>query len=76
MIRNILIAVMLVSWTLFILSVLLMSPKWWVGFGIWWASESSNEYWSKKSIETTLKKVAIITSVIFIISVISLPYTK
>lgn len=75
MTRTILIAVMIISWVLFVASVLLMSPKGWVGFWIGWA-ESTNEYWSKKSIETTLKKVAAVCSVIFITTVLFLPYTK
>lgn len=75
MIRIILIAVMLISWVLFIGSVLLMTPKGWVGFWIWGA-ENTNEYGSKKSIETTLKKVAAVTSVIFVATVLFMPFVK
>lgn len=66
---------MIISWLLFIVAVLLMSPKWWLGFWIGWAAWS-NEYWSKKSVENTLKKVAMVTSVIFVLTVIFLPYVK
>lgn len=73
--RTLLIVLMVASGLLFILSVLLMSPKWGLGFGLWWAS-GSNEYWSKKSVENTLKKVAIVTSIIFVCTVIFLPFVK
>lgn len=73
--RYILIWILVVSGLLFIGSVLLMSPKWWIGFGIGWQS-GSNEYWSKKSIETTLKKVAVITGIIFVVCACILPYQK
>ena len=69
----VLITLMILSGIIAIFSILLMNPKGWLGFGIagiaW-----SNEYGSKKSIETTLKKAAYISIVIFIISVILLPY--
>ncbi len=70
---TLLVAVLIVSGLLFVLSVLMMSPKWGLGF---WISGigGSNEYGSKKSIETTLKKVANISIAIFIISAVLLPY--
>lgn len=66
---------MIASGLLFIFSVLLMSPKWGIGFGLW-GSSGSNEYWSKKSVENTLKKVAIVTSIIFMGTILFLPYVK
>lgn len=73
MLRTLIILVMILCWCLFVLSVLLMSPKWWLWFWIGWAA-GSNEYGSKKSVEHTLKKVAIITSILFMLCVIALPY--
>lgn len=67
--------ILVLSWIIFIWSVLLMSPKWWLGMWIAWFSWS-NEYWSKKSVESTLKKTAIISVSIFIVTVILLPYIK
>lgn len=73
--KSLLIAIILVSWIVFMWSVLLMSPKWWLWIGIGGMS-GVNEYGSKKSLETTLKKVALFTSLIFVVSVVILPYTK
>ncbi len=71
--RYLLIWLLLITGILFIWSVLLMSPKWWLGFGIG-GQAWSNEYGSKKSIETTLKKVALITGIIFVCCACLLPY--
>ena len=65
---------MFLSGILFMISVLLMSPKWGLGFGIWWSATWWNEYGSKKSVEHTLKKAAILFCVIFVITVILYPY--
>lgn len=66
---------MVLSGIAFVGSVLLMSPKggiWlWIG-GISWG----NEYWSKKSLEGKVKKIATVTSIIFIIASLLLPYSK
>jgi len=70
---GILIIVMIISAIIFIWSVLLMSPKWWLWMGIWGMWQSW-EYGSKKSLEWKLKYIAIITSVVFIVSVLFLPY--
>lgn len=59
----------------FVVSVLLMSPKGGLGLGIGWVS-SSNEYGSKKSIEATLKKTARISGGIFCAIALFLPYIK
>ncbi len=75
MLSTILVIVMIISGIIFMLSVLLMNPKGGLGFGIGWLG-GVNEYGSKKSIETTLKKTAIISIVIFIITVLIYPYVK
>lgn len=65
--------IMILSGALFILSVLLMTPKW----GLWfWITgmATSNEYSSKKSVESTLKKTAIISIILFTLSAIVYPY--
>lgn len=59
---------------IFVWSVLLMSPKWGIGLGIGGMS-GANEYGSKKSLETKLKKVAVAAIVIFVIIALILPYT-
>ena len=73
--RAILITIMVLSWIVFIGSVLMMSPKWWIWMwigGLSW----SNEYWSKKSIESKLKQIAVVSWIIFALTVLVLPYTK
>ena len=65
--------VMILSGILFIISVLLMSPKWGLWFGIGGMS-TSNEYSSKKSVESTLKKSAFLSILIFGISAMVYPY--
>ncbi len=70
--KSILITVLIISGILFVASVMLMSPKWWLWIIAWFSW--SNEYWSKKSVETTLKKTAYITAIIFIICALFLPY--
>ena len=72
---GILIAVMIISGILFMGSVLLMTPKWGLGFWIGWVSWV-NEYGSKKSIETTLKRVAIVSAVVFVLSVFIYPFVS
>ena len=73
MMYTLLVAILVVSGLLFVLSVLMMSPKGGLGFGISGIG-GSNEYGSKKSIETTLKKVANISVALFVIAAILLPY--
>ncbi len=70
-----LIIIMILAGIVFVGSVLLMSPKGGIGMGIWWLS-GANEYGSKKSLETKLKKVAIAAGVIFILIAVILPYTS
>ena len=66
---------MIIVGIIFVTSVLLMSPKWWLWASIWWIAWS-DEYGSKKSLEWKLKKIAIITGIIFIILVLILPYVS
>lgn len=73
--KTVLIGLMFLAGIVFVISVTLMSPKGWLGLGIGGVS-SSNEYGSKKSIESTLKKVALVTGIIFIAIVLYLPYVK
>lgn len=61
------------SGVVFITAVMLLAPKWGIGFGIGGAAWS-NEYGSKKSIEGSIKKVAFISIIIFIATVIVYPY--
>ena len=65
--------VMILSGILFIGSVLLMTPKWGIGFGIG-GMATSNEYGSKKSIENTLKKSALINIIVFTACAMVYPY--
>lgn len=73
--KTVLIGLLFLSGILFVISVMLMSPKGGLGLGIGGVS-SSNEYGSKKSIESTLKKVALVTGIIFVAIVLYLPYVK
>lgn len=72
--RTLLIILMIASWTIFIITVLLMSPKGWLWLGIGWLG-NSNEYGSKKSLEGKLKNIAILSGLVFVITSIILPYT-
>jgi len=74
MISTVLIVIMILSWVVFTTSVLLMSPKWWLGMGIGWVS-GSWDYGSQKSVEWKLKYLAIVTSIIFVATAIALPYS-
>ncbi len=65
--------IMLLSGIIFILSVLLMTPKWGLWFGVWGMS-TSNEYGSKKSVESTLKKSAVFSIIVFALTVVIYPY--
>ncbi len=71
-----LIIILIVSWILFVWSVLMMSPKWWLWAWIAWFGWWAWDYGSKKSVEWTLKKVAYVTSIIFVLSSIILPYAN
>lgn len=73
--RTFLIIILVVSGILFIGSVLLMSPKGGLGIGIGGLA-GGGEYGSKKSVETTLKKVAYVTAIIFVLCAVTLPYLR
>jgi preprotein translocase subunit SecG len=73
--KTLFIVALIVTWIAFVVSVLLMSPKWWLWLGIGWAAWS-NEYGSKKSIESTLKKTALIAGGLFFVIALFLPYIK
>lgn len=73
--RTLLIIVLVLAWIAFIGSVLLMSPKGWLGLwigGMAWG----NEYGSKKTLENKLKIVAMVSGIIFLLASLILPYTK
>lgn len=64
---------LIVSGIVFATAVMLMSPKWWLGFSLG-GMNSSNEYGSKKSLEHYIKRVAYISWAIFIIVCVLYPY--
>ena len=72
--RTALIVAIVVLWCVFMTCVLLMSPKWWIGLWIGWASAGGNEYWSKKSIEWKLKIAATISWILFVLACLFLPF--
>ena len=59
---------------IFMVSVLMMSPKWGIGLWIGWFSAWWNEYWSKKSIEWKLKIVAMVSGILFVWVCAFLPF--
>ena len=71
--RTLLIVLMVLIGIVFIGTIMLMSPKGWLWAGIGGASGWS-ERWSKKSLESTLKKIAAITWVTFVVISLFLPY--
>ncbi|MFC2495449.1 MAG: preprotein translocase subunit SecG [Candidatus Absconditicoccaceae bacterium] len=75
--RTLLIIAMLITGIVFIASVLLQSPKGGgIGMGLGGASAGGNEYGSKKTMEGKLKKIALISGVLFVIIVLFLPYVR
>jgi hypothetical protein len=64
--KAVLIIALVILWCVFMASVLMMSPKWWIGLWIGWFSAWWNEYGSKKSIEWKLKIVAMVTGILFV----------
>lgn len=64
---------MIIIWIVFVTSVLLMSPKWWLWSALGWIAWS-DEYWSKKSLEWKLKKIALISGICFLVLVLILPF--
>jgi len=73
--RTLLIVILVLAGIAFIWSVLLMSPKGWLWLGIG-GMAGGNEYGSKKTLENKLKKVALISGIIFLLISLILPYTK
>lgn len=75
--RTALIIAMILVGIVFIVSVLLQSPKGGgLGMGIGGASAGGNEYGSKKTMEGKFKKIALVSGIIFVIIVLFLPYVK
>ena len=74
---TVMLILLILTGIVFIGSVLLQSPK---GGGIWrgigGASAGGNEYGSKKTMEGKLKKIALISGILFVIIVLFLPYVK
>lgn len=72
---TLLIVILVLSGIWFVWSVLLMSPKGgiWLGIG---GFSGWNEYGSKKSLEWRIKKIALITAIIFVLVSLILPYSK
>ena len=66
---------MIASGVMLALTVLLMSPKGWLGLGIGGMGNAGSEYGSKKSLEGKLKNIAILAGLVFVISSLILPYT-
>ena len=72
-----LIILLILTGIVFVSSVLLQSPKGGgIGMGIGGASAGGNEYGSKKTMEGKLKKIALISGILFVIIVLFLPYVK
>lgn len=75
--KTALIIALLIDGIIFIASVLLQSPKGGgLGLGIGGASAGGNEYGSKKSMESKLQKIAIITGIIFVAICVIYPFVK
>ena len=74
--RGLLIALLILSGIVFVVSVLLMSPKGGIGLGLGGWANSSNEYGSKKSLEGKVKKVALAAALVFVLVSLILPYQK
>ena len=73
--HSFLIVLLVITGIVFVASVLLSSPKGWLGLGIGWFS-SSNEYGSKKSLEGKIKKVSLVSAIAFVVISAILPYVK
>lgn len=73
--RFLVLTTLIISGIILTATILLMSPKGGIGFGIG-GMNSNNEYGSKKSLEWRLKKIATIVGIIFVVASLFLPYTK
>jgi protein translocase SecG subunit len=74
--KTLLTLLLILSGIVFVIAVMLMSPKGGLGLGIGGSASSSNEYGSKKSIEHTLKRTALIAGIIFCVTALFLPYSN
>lgn len=72
--KNIAIVIMLIAGTIFVGSVMLMSPKGGLGIAIGGGMGASNEYGSKKSLESTLKRSALVSLTVFLVAALLVPY--
>lgn len=71
--QSLLTLILILSWILFIWSVMFMSPKGWLG--VWLGGMAGwGEYGSKKSVENTLKKTAVVAAIVFVVVALSYPY--
>lgn len=69
--------VLFALWIIIIASILMMNPKdggiwmwiWWMA--AWWGG---NEYWSKKTMEAKLKKIALICTILLLLVCLFLPF--
>ncbi len=73
---TLLLIVMLIAGIAMSFAILLMAPKGGLWFGLWWAAAWSNEYGTKKSLETSLKLVATVWAIIFVLWALIYPFTK
>ncbi len=71
---TVLLVIILITGVIFAITVSLMNPKWGLGVIAWWLGWGGDEYGSKKSIEWTLKKTALVTGIIFAIVCFVYPY--
>jgi protein translocase SecG subunit len=70
---SILVVIMLISGIVFSGCILLMAPKGGLGVAIGGAG-AANDYGSKKSFESTLKRTALVSVIVFLVTVLLLPY--
>lgn len=71
--QSIFTAILIISGIIFIWSVMFMSPKGGLGVGLG-GMAGGGEYGSKKSVENTLKKTAIVAAIVFVVTAVSYPY--
>ncbi len=69
----VLIILLLLSWVVFVISVLLQSAKGGLWVAIGWVS-SGGDYGSKKSLETSLKRISWISGIVFVVIALFLPF--
>lgn len=73
--NTLLLVLMISSGIIMSIAILLMAPKGGLWFGLGWMG-GSNEYGTKKSIEWSLKTVATIWAILFVLSSLIYPFTK